>query len=170
MDELMKRLADGDMSAFGGIYNETHRAVYYTALSVVKDKSLAEDVMQSCFLSVIRNAGKYKLGTNAKAWIARIARNEALNLVKRRSHEVTVDEQEQIALFGTQETEHGYLIELARKELASEEFTVVMLVAVEGYKRREIAKILGVPVPTVTWKYHRAIAKLRKILEKEGVE
>lgn len=169
LDEQMKRLADGDMSAFGGIYEATRRAVYYTALSVVGERALAEDVMQTCFLNVIRCAGQYQSGTSVKAWIVRIARNEALNLVKRRAREQSVDEREKPELFGVRETEdHGYLIDLARKNLSDEEFTVVMLISVDGYKRREIARILGLPVPTVTWKYHRALAKLRKLLEKEG--
>lgn len=170
LDEQMIRLANGDTTAFDEIYRETRRAVYYTALSVVRERSLAEDVMQSCFLSVIRNSSQYISGTNAKAWILRIARNEALNLVKKRARETSVDEQEDVSLFGTQETEYGYVTDVARKTLREDEFTIVMLVAVEGYKRREIAEILGIPLPTVTWKYHRAIGKLRRTLEKEGKE
>lgn len=168
LDEQLKRLAAGDMGAFEEVYAETRRAVYYTALSVVKETALAEDVMQSCYLKVIRYASWYKSG-NARAWIVRIARNEAVNLIKRRAREQSVDERENLALFGTQETEHAYLIDLARKELSSEEFTIVMLIAVEGYKRREIADIFGMPVPTVTWKYHRALSKLKKVI-KEGNE
>lgn len=168
LDEQMKRLATGDTGAFGEVYAETRRAVYYTALSVVKETALAEDVMQSCYLKVIRYASRYENG-NARAWIVRIARNEAINLMKKRAREQSVDERENPALFGTQETEHAYLIDLARKELPSEEFTIIMLIAVEGYKRREVADILKMPVPTVTWKYHRAISKLRKIA-KEGDE
>ena len=41
-----------------------------------------------------------------------------------------------------------------------------MLVAVCGYKRREIALMLDMPVSTVSWKYGEAIGKMRKLLEK----
>ena len=43
-----------------------------------------------------------------------------------------------------------------------------MLVAVCGYKRREIGEMLSVPTPTVTWKYNNAVSKMRKALKDEG--
>ena len=43
----------GDVSAFESIYKKTQKAVYYTALSVLMDRSLAEDVMQTTYLKVI---------------------------------------------------------------------------------------------------------------------
>ena len=47
LDKQMKQLARGDTSAFESIYKKTQKAVYYTALSVLIDRSLAEDVMQT---------------------------------------------------------------------------------------------------------------------------
>ena len=43
-----------------------------------------------------------------------------------------------------------------------------MLCQVAGYKRREVAAMLQMPVGTVTWKNNEALKKLRKYLEKEG--
>lgn len=168
LDELMTKLAEGDSAAFGSIYRQTEKTVYYIALSVVRDRALAEDVMQNVYLNVIRNAGSYRAGTNARAWIAKIARNEAVNLYKKRSREQSVDERECPALFGTAEADdYGLLVDHARKILPQEEFAILMLVTAEGYKRREIAKMLDLPVATVTWKYNRAIAKLRRSLEEQ---
>ncbi len=171
LDEQMKRLQNGEVGALENIYCETRRAVYYTALSVVKDRMLAEDVMQSCYLAVVRSADQYRTGTNARAWIVKIARNLALNLVKKRGRELSVDERETPHLFGSEGAEeYGFLIDCARRNLPDEEFNILMLAAVDGYKRREIARILEMPLPTVTWKYHRAVKKLREILdgEKDG--
>ncbi len=168
LDEQMERLKNGDKSALEGIYGETRRAVYYTALSVVKERMLAEDVMQSCYLAVMQSASQYRAGTNARAWIVKIARNLALNLAKKRGRELSVDERESPHLFGSGGAEeYGYLIDCARRNLPGEEFNILMLAAVEGYKRREIARILEMPLPTVTWKYHRAVKKLREILDGE---
>ncbi|MDE7300694.1 MAG: RNA polymerase subunit sigma-24, partial [Clostridia bacterium] len=80
LDKLMTRLSEGDKTAFEKIYSLTSKTVYYVALSVVKERSLAEDVMQSVYLNVLKFARQYRKGSNAKAWIARITRNEALNL------------------------------------------------------------------------------------------
>lgn len=165
LDKLMTRLSQGDKSAFEKIYSLTSNTVYYVALSIVKERALAEDVMQSAYLSVLKNADKYRAGSNAKAWIARIARNEALNLKRSRVREEYVDELENPELFGTEQTDdYGLLIDMARKMLPSDELAVLLLAMSEGYKRREIAQMLEMPVSTVTWKYNNAINKMREAL------
>ena len=168
LDEALAKLAEGDRSAFGEVYNQTRKTVYYIALSVVRERMLAEDVMQTVYLKVLDNASRYRPGTNAAAWIARIARNEAIDLQRRRSRELTVDERENPLPFGTRSVDdYGLLIDLARRILKREEFSVLMLSATEGYKRREIAQMLGMPLPTVTWHYSRAVKKMRQALEEE---
>ena len=165
LDKLMTKLANGDDSAFESIYGQTRKTVYYIALSVLKDGALAEDVMQSVFLSILKNAGSYRAGTNASAWIARIARNEALNLKKQRGFEHYVDESENLKTFGTNSTDdYGLLIDLARRTLPEDECAVLLLIAADGYKRREIAEMLDMPVSTVTWKYKNAVNKMRRAL------
>lgn len=148
------------MSAFDGLYEATKGTVFYIALSILRERSLAEDVMQSCYLKVLRYAGKYKQGTNAAAWIGRIAKNEALDVKRKRQREHLIDVSENESLFPTYEVEHSHLIDIAKQVLKDGEFAVVMLVA-EGYKRREIAHMLQIPVPTVTWRYNQAIKKLQ---------
>ena len=168
LDALMIKFAEGDNSAFEEIYRTTQKTVYYAALSIVKERSLAEDVMQSCYLSVIRSKNSYQAGTNAKAWIVRIARNEAIDLCRRRKREQSVDEEENLPAFGTTETDdYGLLIDLARKLLPEDEFLILMLITAEGYKRREIGKMLEMPTATVTWKYQNALKKLRGALEEK---
>ena len=81
-DKLIKRIINGDVSAFDLLYEQTRKSVYYVALSVLRDKRLAEDVMQSTYIKVLQNVSRYRLGTNASAWIVKIARNEALNMRK----------------------------------------------------------------------------------------
>lgn len=166
LDKHMKRLSDGDATAFESVYKKTSKAVYYTALSILRERSLAEDVMQTTYLKVIKNAKKYRSGTNANAWVLTIARNEALNLKKKRERVTYVDERERTKLFGTSETDdYGLLIDLARRTLTHEEFEILILVTAVGYKRREIAELLNMPVSTVTYKLGQATEKMLKALE-----
>jgi len=166
LDKLIQKFMDGDESAFEELYNQTRKSVYYVALAVLRESALAEDVMQTTYLNVLKNISKYEIGTNASAWILRIARNEALNLKKLRSRECSVDEREHAELFGsTKSDDYGLLVDLARRILPDDEFTIVMLITACGYKRREIAKMFGSPTSTITWKYHSALAKMRKSLE-----
>ena len=168
LDQLMKNLADGKQEAFEGIYAKTQKTVFYIALSIIKERSLAEDIMQSTYLNLLRHASQYRRGTNASAWIAKITRNEALKALKKRGREQYVDETQNLNLFGTGQTDdYELLIDLARRLLPEEEFVILMLVTAAGYKRREIAKMLETPLPTVTWKYKRALEKLREALNEK---
>lgn len=161
----MKRLSDGDKTSFETIYAQTCKMVYYIALSILKERDLAEDAMQSAYFNVVKNAGQYKDGTSVLAWIAKIARNEALKLKRTRVRESYVDETENADLFGTgQADDYGLLIDMARKLLAEDEFAVLLLVVAQGYKRKEIAEMLDMPISTVTWKYNNAINKMREAL------
>ena len=166
LDKLMKKFANGDESAFEEIYNQTQKTVYYIALSVVKERYLAEDVMQTVYLNVLKNAKQDRAGTNAAAWIARITKNEALNLIKKRGRISYMDERVNVKLFGTgQADDYGLLVDLARKILPQDEFAILMLVAAAGYKRREIAEMLDMPINTVTWKFNKATEKMRNALK-----
>lgn len=169
LNKFIKRFINGDASAFDEIYNLTRKTVYYVALSVLRDKSLAEDVMQTTYLRVLKNIRSYTIGTNASAWIVKIAKNEAINVKKSRMREQSVDEYENSALFGVSEPDtYGELTDLAKRLLPDDEFSILMLVTACGYKRKEIGKMLDIPVPTVTWKYQNALSKMRNALEKEG--
>ena len=131
-------------------------AVYYVALSILRDKALAEDVMQTTYMRVLKNIQGYALSTNASAWIIKIAKNEAINIKK-------------VSLFGVSEPDtYGELTDLAKRLLSDDEFSILMLVTACGYKRKEIAKMIDMPIPTVTWKYQNALSKMRTALEKEG--
>lgn len=169
LDKLIKKFIDGDSTVFDEIYSRTRKSVYYVALSVLRDKALAEDVMQTTYMRVLRGIKSYTLGTNANAWIVRIAKNEALNMKKVRMRELSVDEHENLTLFGTAEPDrYGELVDIAKRILPDDEFSILMFVTACGYKRKEIGQMLEMPTPTVTWKYNNAIAKMRNALVSEG--
>ena len=169
LDKFIKKFINGDASAFDEIYNRTRKSVYYVTLSILRDKALAEDVMQTTYMRVLKNIQGYALGTNASAWIIKIAKNEAINIKKVRMREQSVDEHENVSLFGVSEPDtYGELTDLAKRLLSDDEFSILMLVTACGYKRKEIAKMIDMPIPTVTWKYQNALSKMRTALEKEG--
>lgn len=169
LDKFIKKFINGEASAFDKIYDQTRKSVYYVALSILRDKALAEDVMQTTYLRVLKNIDSYTLGTNVSAWIIKIAKNEAINMKKLRMREQSVDEYENQNLFDISEPDnYGELVDLAKRMLPDEEFSILMLVTACGYKRKEIGKMLDMPIPTVTWKYQNALLKMRNALEREG--
>lgn len=169
LDKFIKKFINGEVSAFDEIYYQTRKSVYYVALSILRDNYLAEDVMQTTYIRVLRNINSYVIGTNAAAWIVKIAKNEALNLKKHNMRVQAYDESEHPQLFGVSAPDtYGELIDTAKQILPDDEFAILMLVTSSGYKRKEIGKMLDMPIPTVTWKYQNALKKMRNALEKEG--
>ncbi len=170
---LEKKVAEyraGNAAAFDYIYECTNRTVYFAALYVVRDRAAAEDITQDTYLRALGALENYAAGTNFAAWLARIARNLALNHVKKQSREQTTDfcDEAEIRKYGTGETELPYIFDVAAKLLAADEYEILMLCQVAGYKRREVAAMLGMPTATVTWKNNVAIKKLKEYLKKEG--
>lgn len=169
-EELEKKIAKlkkGDKKAFDYVYEKTNRPVYFTALYIVKDKSRAEDVLQDTYVRALSRLEQYEAGTNFIGWLCSISKSLALNSLKKYSREVYTDFETDSYKYGTRETELPYVFETARKILPEDEYNIVMLCQVAGYKRREVAEMLGIPIGTVTWKNNQALKKLKDSLEEK---
>ena len=168
LEQKISAYKEGDGSAFDYIYECTNRSVYFAILYIVRDKMYAEDILQETYIRAMRAIGSYAPGTNFSAWLARIGKDLALNHVKRAAREVSTDFDAQPHKYGAEEMQLPYLFDLAAKILREDEYEIVMLCHAAGYKRREVAKMLGMPIGTVTWKNNEALKKLKKHLQKEG--
>lgn len=165
LDRAMLRLKQGDESAFDYVYDNTYKVVYFTAHSILRDRQSAEDVMQEVYVKALGSIGSYSDG-NALAWLTTIARRLAINEYNKRKREVPTEFDETSMGSATlpEDDEIG-LLSLAEEVLSEEEFKIVVMCAVAGYKRREVAKLLDLPTSTVTYKYQEALKTLRKKLE-----
>ena len=168
LEKHIDALRAGDMRAFDAIYDLTNRTVYFAALYIVRDKMYAEDILQETYVRALRSLDSYAPGTNFTAWLARIGKNLALNHLRRAKREIATDFETDSWKYGTQETQLPYVFDAAAKILSEEEYEILMLCQVAGYKRREVAAMLDMPIGTVTWKNNEALKKLKKYLEKEG--
>lgn len=169
MDTLevkIKQLKAGDNTAFDYIYERTYKTVYFKVLYIVRNKFTAEDIVQQTYLNAITNIGYYQEGTNFLAWISRIARNLALNDYNRNKRMVLTDFSKDDYKYGVDKNEKLFIFELAKNILSAEEFEIIMLTQVAGYKRREVAAMLDMPIGTVTWKNNEALKKLKYELMK----
>ena len=170
-DKLERKISElkaGNSRAFDYIYEQTNRSVYFAVLYIVRDRMYAEDILQETYVRAIRSLDSYKAGTNFVGWLTVIGKNLALNHVKRAQREVSTDFDADAHKYGTAETELPYIFDLAAKILAEDEYEILMLCQVSGYKRREVAQMLHIPIGTVTWKNNEALKKLKAYLQKEG--
>lgn len=168
LERHIERLKGGDSSAFDYIYEQTNRSVYFAALYIVRDKMYAEDILQETYIRAMTSLGQYKSGTNFTAWLCTIGKSIALNHVKKYKREVPTDFDADSYKYGGTETQLPYIFDVAASILTADEYEILMLCQVAGYKRREVAAMLGMPIGTVTWKNNEALKKLKRHLQREG--
>ena len=68
-DGLILRIAEGDTAALEVLYRQTSASVYGFALSILRDPTAAEDVMQDTFVSVMQSASSYQPSGKPMAWL-----------------------------------------------------------------------------------------------------
>lgn len=170
LEQKIAALRAGDQRAFDAVYELTNRPVYFAILYIVRDKMYAEDLLQETYVRALRSLQSYTPNTNFSAWLARIGKNLALNHLRRTKKEIATDFETEAWKYGTQETQLPYLYDVAAKILTEEEYEILMLCQVAGYKRREVASMLNLPIGTVTWKNNEALKKLKAYLEKEDAQ
>lgn len=169
-ESLFPRIAAGDREAFFLLYEKCSSSVFAYALSILRNRTDAEDVMQDTFLKIRSAAHLYKPQGKPLAWIFTIARNLCLMKLRRRSHTASLPEEDNVQdleFDGIENTEDRLVLEKAFTVLPRDTCQIIMLHAVSGMKHREIAKILNMPLPTVLSKYNRGIKKLRSELEEK---
>ena len=171
-ENLIIRMASNDGAAFRELYQQTSGVVYGFAMSILRNKHDAEDVMHDTFIRIHSSAVTYKPSGNPMAWILTIVRNLCLNRI--RAGKVCEELPEYDDLAGTSNDSETMLdrmvLETAMNVLDAEERQIVILHAMTGFKHREIAEILDLPTGTILSKYNRALKKIRKEMESKGVD
>lgn len=170
---LVQRAIGHDAEAFGKLYdmhiNRLYRHVYYR----VGNKADAEDLTQQVFLKAWRAIGRYKKTANPfVAWLMSISHNLVIDFYRTRKAESYLDvdfiahdpapgpEQAAEASFEQQRLRRAIL------HLRGDEQQAVMLRFIEGFEFKEIASLLGKKEGNIRVILHRALVRLRRLLEK----
>lgn len=164
LENCIVRIAGGDKDALVQFYQQTRPAVYGFALSILKNPQDAEDVLHDAFLQVWNAAPQYRPQGKAMAWLLTIVRNLAMDQLRRQKHVEPLaweDWQTQLAAVPAVSAEDRMALAGLLTALEDQERQIVTLHALTGLKHREIAALLGLPLPTVLSKYSRALKKLR---------
>jgi RNA polymerase sigma-70 factor (ECF subfamily) len=169
LDHWIRAIAGGDTDALASLYQETSPSVYAYALSALKNSHDAEDVLHDCYLRVWTAASSYRPSGKPMAWILTIAKNLCLKQLRSRGRTETWPEEDWKNALGAAEmtADDKLVLRQCMEVLSDTERQIVVLHAVSGFKHREIAACLELPLATVLSKYHRAIKKMKTNLEKE---
>ncbi len=169
IEDNIARMARGDMSALGELYELIRTDLYAYALSGMGNRADAEDITHDTFVRIWQSAPAYTPQGKPLAWILTVERNlmrRARQLGQRTVELETTECCESEENVAEEVLQSELLRELMRR-LSPEEREVLMLHAVSGLKHREIASLLGQPLSTVLSRYHRAIKRLQ-LTVKEG--
>lgn len=170
IEECIKNIADGNTNSLADLYNITKTSVYGFSLSILKNPHDAEDVLQDVYVKIYENAYTYKSRGKPLAWILTITKNLSYMKIRGQKEEVDISELQEVLTNNSNIiNEDKELLLAAFKVLTDEERNILILHANNGFKHREIAKILELPLSTVLSKYNRAIKKIKENLSKEDI-
>jgi RNA polymerase sigma-70 factor (ECF subfamily) len=169
VDRLVERVTDGDFAAFETLYDAFHRLVYAVAYQVLGTESGAEDVTQSVFLTVWTAPNRYR-GGSFRRWIAAVARNRALDVMRARKPELPLTDVERTLGAGDGMQEVVTRIDAARARDALASLPAAQRAPIElaffgGLTHDEIATRTSTPLGTVKSRIRTGLRTLRVALE-----
>ncbi|KOY52832.1 RNA polymerase sigma factor [Polaribacter dokdonensis] len=138
-----------DAKAQMQLYNLYSKGMFVVAVRYMKDKCLAEDVMQDAFIKAFKNIESYKNEVTFGAWLKRIVINQCIDCLKRKKLElVSINEE----FTGNIESENWNfesdvcidLIVTKINELKEKYRLVLSLYLLEGYDHQEISQVLNI--------------------------
>jgi len=172
--ELITRLQQADLDALGVLFERYRARVFRTALAIVRDPAVAEDILQDCFLKIYSNAQRIDADRPLAPWLYRVTVNLSYTWVSRQhkrrvSLEAVVDCLMSPTWLGPdQQAESIEIHDRVReaiRELNFNQRVVVVLHYLNGLSLEEIAEILKCPVGTVKSRLYYARENLRQRLE-----
>ncbi len=176
--QLLKAARQWDMEALGQIYDIYSPLLYRYAMRLLGDQDLAEECVAETFarfLQALRNGGGPK--EHLKAYLYRVAHNWVTDYYRRQPPPQTdIDALGEVlsddaASLGSQMVarEEQERMRAALRLLTPDQRQVIVLRFLEEWSLKEVADALDKPVGAVKALQHRALAALRRILEKEDV-
>lgn len=166
---LLTRVKGFDQRAMTELFDRYGAMVYSVALRVLNDPGQAEDVMQEIFFQVWRRPDLFVSGRGSLgAWLAVMARNRAIDALRRRRPTDSVDE---VVLAATTDfaaqIERDRVMEKVREalgDLPAEQQRSVEMAFFEGLTHSEIAARTGEPLGTVKTRIRSALMSVRKAI------
>ena len=171
-ESAVEKIRAGDSSGLREIYDAYGDRIYRIFLGKVHHHQDAEDLTSDFFLKLWECAGSHRSGQGHRSWLTTIARNMAIDHLRKSVKMTPVEDAEEAGLPADTETpETSVLGNMQAAELLSslseDEQEIIRLHVAAELTFREIAEVLQKPLGTVAWKYRNAIGKLQK-RAKEG--
>jgi RNA polymerase sigma-70 factor, ECF subfamily len=170
-EALIKRIAGGDQLAMRTLYARHRIPLYRWLLRIVRNETVAEDLLSDVFLDVWRQAASFEGRASVSTWLLAIARYKALS-ARRARVDTELDERITSTVADPADSPEAALQEKRRRELlrkalaklSPEHSEVIDLVYYHGKSVKEAAEIVGVGEATVKTRMFYARRKLASLV------
>jgi RNA polymerase sigma-70 factor (ECF subfamily) len=174
---LLGSIADGGRTSMHVLYCRHNVRVYRFILRIVRDTTIAEDLVSQVFLDVWRTAGQFEGRSQVSTWLLSIARFKALTALRQRRYEdLDQDDVREIAdQADTPETllhrsNTSAILRSCVAKLSPAHREIINLVYYHEKSVEEAGTIIGIPQSTVKTRMFYARKQLAELLKGAGVD
>lgn len=180
--ELVKSAANGDKTAFDSLYRLTRNGVWYTCISLLKNKENAMDVMQDTYLTALEKLNTLENPASVQSWLNKIAANKCRNSLNSASNKTAAENGGEILEnipdesllpeeYVDDEAKRRIIMDIIERALSDEQYKTVILYYFDEMTAAEIAALMGCHEKTVLYRLKTARLKIKEELlryEKEN--
>jgi RNA polymerase sigma factor (sigma-70 family) len=173
LDLLRQFTRDQSQDAFTALVNRHVKLVYSAALRQVRSPQLAEEIAQSVFADLARDAGELKPDTILTAWLYQVARRTAIDVIRKESRR-QLREQIAVEMNNMNATANDWtqiepLLDDAMAALDETDRSAILLRYFENKNLREVGAALGTSDDAAQKRVSRAVEQLREFFSKRNV-
>lgn len=182
--ELIHLYLNGNDASLETLIKRHQRSIYTAIYLLVRDRSLAEDIFQETFIKIIHTLrnGNYNEEGKFLPWAARIARNLAIDYIRKMKRDVTITDSAGNDIFSylriAEESKEDimmrqqseYRVKQLVKQLPEEQREVLIMRHWGNMSFQEIADATGVSINTALGRMRYALNNIRKMMAKQQVD
>ena len=172
--KLYKKYLNGDNKAFESLVLKYKDHIIYFISTYTKNTQIAEDISQDVFVYLLLNKEQYDFKYSFKTYLYMIAKCRAINYIKKEKKVIKILEYENLCIEDNDLEEivfknsENQKIRKIIKKLKQGYQEIIYLTIFEGFKYKEVARIMDKSIAQVKGLLHRAKKKLKELLESEG--
>ena len=161
MKDLISKAKKGDPEAFITVIENSKSDMYKVAISILHNDADAADAMSETILTCWSEIGKLKKEKYFKTWLTRILINKCNDIIRQNSRTIYVESYE--AIEPAENNQYSSEVNECLDSLSENSRLIMLLYYTQGFKVKEIAKMLNMNENTVKTRLSRARQEFREI-------
>lgn len=176
-EQLIEKIRTEDQELYEEIVKRYETQLLRYATYLINDSEKAADAVQNAFIKAFVNLQSFDSKKQFSSWIYRIVHNETVNIIRKKSRELPLEEFKWSEKFfarydksekNIQEKEMKKILQESLKELPIKYRSPLVLFYLEDKSYEEISEVLRLPIGTVGTRINRGKKYMKEIVEKKG--